>query len=290
LADKKSSSVIKIAGHDINKYYLIGGAVALGALIIIVPRIVGASGAGQGGGGIKPGNEPVPQHSVPLYSIIHGYISSCSPFTWNSTTNAQWDALAGYCEGAFKNSQYFRGEGRYIANFSGDIFPKLPFTKGNPSNATTDENTLAGWIKNGGVYIDYCQYPFSLPDCLVWLPFITPLLPIAEGHWAGFCGDLGVHEFEWINMFTMGSDFDAKSTYTSFPYKYSLVLRGNKPNRSVFLTSDMISSLSNVPYVQSKIYSMFALRVGNGIYAYSHMNNRAQDFATFLIAVHNRLI
>jgi hypothetical protein len=290
LADKKSSSVVRIAGHDINKYYLIGGAVALGALIIIVPKIVGASGAGQGGGGIKPGSEPVPQHTVPLYSVIHGYVSSCSPFTWNSTTNAQWDALAGYCEGAFKNSQYFRGEGKYIANFSGDIFPKLPFTKGNPSNATTDQNTLASWIKGGGVYIDYCQYPFSIPDCLVWIPIIGPPNVIGEGVFSNFCNDIGIHELGWYSIFNQGSDFNAKKTYVSFPYKYSLVLRGNKPNSSIFLTSDRIASLSNVPYVQSKVYSMFAIRAGNGIYAYSHANNSAKDFATFLIAVHNRLI
>lgn len=283
-------SGVQLGRKRISTGFILGGmgVVALILLIAAQQKSVPSGGGGQGGGkggGIRPGgNETLPVPTVPLYSVINGYVSSCKPYAWNAASDAQWRTVAALCEGKFKQSQYYRGNGKYIANFSGDIFPSntMPIIK----NKTDPMNDLANWIKSGGVYIDYCSYPFYHSDCQLW--FFNNAFGCGNC-FSDFANAFGIKELG--NSTILGtpynSDFDAKKTYLNFPYANSLTLRSSMPSRTIFATSDLLYPNSQVPFVPSKIYSMFALKIGNGIYAYSNVKNNPVDYANFIFAVHN---
>jgi hypothetical protein len=285
---------IQLGRKKISTGFILGGAAVLAFILVIASQQksapAGGGGVGGGsGGGIKPGGggEPLPTPTVPLYSVINSYVSSCKPYAWNAASDTQWRTIAGLCEGNFKQSQYYKGDGKYIANFSGDIFPSntMPIIK----NRHTPMIDLANWIKSGGIYIDYCSYPFYHSDCQIWI-FNNAFS--CGNCFADFSHYFGIKELG--NTGILGSpnnsDFDAKKTYLNFPYVNSLTLRSSMPSRSIFITSDSLYPNNQVPYIPSKIYSMFALRIGNGFYAYSNVKNNATDYANFLIAVHNHQI
>lgn len=274
---------IQLGRTKISTGFIIGGVAVLAFIYMMATKAEatpsgGGGGVSGAGGGVRPGDdtEIIPQPTVPLYSVINGAIARCKPYAWNAATDAQWRTVASLCEGKFKNGQYYRGNGKYVANFSGDIIPE--YGKFNGLLA------LAKWIQSGGVYIDYCSYPMNHFDCQLWLFNSAYTYPLA---FCGFVGDFGIPEFP--GSFA-SVDFNARKTYLGFPYPNSFTLRTKMPSRSVFLTSDLLYPNSKVPFVPSKIYSMCALRIGKGIYAYSNVQNNATDYANFLIAVHNYAI
>jgi len=284
----------KIASNKYTVPIIIGaGVVAIGIVLLVTSKPSnGITPTPIPPNGTTPTPlPPTPTPGVPLYSVLTPYTSSCTPYIWKGASRAQWDTLASLTESYFKQNNY-HGDGEYIANFAGEIIVhRGPIKPTSIVYPYSEVEGLASWIKSGGIYIDYCGYPMYYDDCQVW--WFGTTSPGATGRWNYFCDKLGVTELSYPSgaiVQSVNSNFFSQKPYAEFQFDRSLNILKSMPSRSKMVTSNMVSSLQKVPFILNSVYSMFALRSGNGFYAYSNPGNSPANYATFLKAVHANLI
>lgn len=221
------------------------------------------------------------------------YYARDSSRTTNRTADKEkWDSLIELISESVRVGGYYHGKNKYIANIAGEILPwKSPIEENSIFDAQKDIRSLANWIRNGGVWIDYTDYPIYYSDfsiCLFGACLGDP------NRWNYLMNELGIEELGGTitpNIILANSTFFVRDRIKSFPYERSLAIVEEKPQASIFKTSDMITALQeNVPYERDNAYSMFALKVGQGIYFYSNRDNSPEDYAIFIDAVHNNKI
>jgi hypothetical protein len=224
---------------------------------------------------------------IPIGSVCQRLAATTSPYYHKEADVGKWKSLLGLIEINLK-SNFYRGEGKYVANEAGEIIPARPPIRKlsfliDPYSYIND---LASFILNGGVWIDYTDYPMYYADGSY--PFMG-----REEAFAFFCkqlGKLGIPEIDKLGAFSrydLYSDFWVREKFPTFAYERSLTTLRSKPSKDVFVTSDMLVDLkATVPFDERGAYSMFAIRYGNGIYFYSNKGNSAYDYSVFIKAIH----
>lgn len=240
------------------------------------------------------GNSAATQETIEIVTLSLGSIVKGiqADERWKSASQEQINSLVAAIETPLRAGDY-RGDGRYLINLSGEILPEK-------SPIYSEEGLLTGlsnFLKNDGIFIDYTDYPmYYLGSRPLWG------LVGSELNWNFLMDILGINE--------LGSEFlgqghiEQKSTFfipsgAQFKYTRSLVVLENYPPDNEFITCNEISlidsSLVNfkdknlVPFdLLNNIYSMFALKIGRGIYFYSNRSNSFNDYADFILTVHNK--
>ena len=221
---------------------------------------------------------------VPHGSVVYGSMAIYPPYFKKEASTEQWKALLGLIEQNIQQN-YYRGDGMYYGNESGEIVPKRGVITQNILDE--DLNDLAEFIANGGTWIDYTDYPLWEADgrgvfgnqnrwnrfCLALSKLTTPEIN-KLGEWA-----IPFHE-------EIYSNFWVRNKFPEFAFERSLVVLRETPPRDYFVTSNMVTGLEHVPYDEKGAYSMFALRYKNGTYFYSSRGNRPYDYAEFIKTVH----
>lgn len=155
---------------------------------------------------------------------------------------------------------------------------------GNGESPLWSEARVAAFVRSGGVYVDYCGWPFYYSGT-------------TGGNWNQFLDDLGVslgasHDFLLLTQ-VAGQDFAFDlsryswySQYTSggstptIPYPYGLATTTNLANKGFPVAPRFVSRLPLSPPVY--VYNMFAIRAGRGLYFYAYNGIAVSTYAAFI--------
>lgn len=229
--------------------------------------------------------------------VIQRYLGVSPRARHRSAEDAKWSRLLELLENYVRFSGSYRGQGKYIANEAGEILPhRNPVLPNKFFEPRRDVTSLARWIKDGGVWIDYTEFPMFYEDGQTWI-FGGAIGQ--EVRWNVFCDLLGVKELGVIVPTrdpVLGSTFFVDERFPNFiaetGMNRALTILRDFPSRTVFKTSDELPNLRipDVPFRHMDYYTMFALKVGKGIYFYSHRNISPEHYSDFIKAVHDGLI
>jgi hypothetical protein len=200
------------------------------------------------------------------------------------------NSLLAAIETPLLTSENYRGSGNYVINGSGEVLPNVVPIQNFDNPLLDPIPGLIRFLENGGVFIDYTGYPmFFLRERGIFGN---------SDNWRLFVQNANIPTLGLGNQPAINPD--AKSTFfvpnnINFAYNRSLTLLGGElPPDDVFITSNeiAINDLQNpniVPFnIPQRIYSMFALIIGQGIYFYSNRFNQFNNYADFIINVHNQ--
>lgn len=186
----------------------------------------------------------------------------------------------------FQTSNNYRGADKYVYNRSGEMLPqKPPIEEKTFFNPDKDIESLEEFIRQGGVFIDYCGWAMLYEEGA----FSAIGLFQKPKKWNTFCEIMQIPELGiapgFVRTLSQFNVTDLPNYQQDTGMVNSLWITGSeRPSPTKFIPE---TTNANVPFDDDAgVYSMFALRRGTGFYFYSNRFNNPKDYFDFIMRVH----